>query len=98
RPPRRTAMSRAGHSLLAAGVTLGLLAGCSSGGSTAASTTTTTRAPAASSGTSAKSSAANSVTIQGRAFEPASLTVKLGTQVTWTNRDEVEHTVTAIPG
>jgi plastocyanin len=24
--------------------------------------------------------------------------VKLGTQVTWTNRDEVEHTVTAIPG
>lgn len=38
---------------------------------------------------------ANSVSIKDMAFSPASLTVKLGTTVTWTNEDATAHTVTA---
>jgi plastocyanin len=41
---------------------------------------------------------ANAVAIQGFAFSPASITVKVGTTVTWTNRDTDAHTVTANPG
>jgi len=39
--------------------------------------------------------AKNAVTIQNMAFSPASLTVKVGDKVTWTNQDSVEHTATA---
>lgn len=38
------------------------------------------------------------VTIDGFAFQPASLTVTAGTTVTWTNRDEEPHTVAASDG
>lgn len=38
--------------------------------------------------------ATNSVTIQNFAFSPASITVKKGTTVTWTNKDSTPHTVT----
>jgi plastocyanin len=41
---------------------------------------------------------ANAVTIQGFAFSPATITVKVGTTVTWTNRDQDAHTVTASKG
>jgi len=34
-----------------------------------------------------------SVTISGFAFEPQTLTVSAGTQVTWTNNDQAPHTV-----
>src|SRR3569833_4783682 len=34
-----------------------------------------------------------SVTIDNFVFEPARLTVKAGTTVTWTNRDDIPHTV-----
>jgi plastocyanin len=37
----------------------------------------------------------NQVSIANMAFSPTSLTVKKGTQVTWTNNDSVTHTVTA---
>ncbi len=37
----------------------------------------------------------NSVTISNYAFSPASITVKKGTTVTWTNEDTIKHTVTA---
>jgi plastocyanin len=47
----------------------------------------------------------HAVTIQGIAFAPNKLTVPSGTKVTWTNKDNVKHTVTsgkpgkdAIPG
>ncbi|MDM4141614.1 MULTISPECIES: cupredoxin family copper-binding protein [Mycobacterium] len=40
----------------------------------------------------------NQVTIDGFAFQPASLTVTAGTTVTWTNRDEEPHTVAASDG
>jgi plastocyanin len=38
---------------------------------------------------------ADSVSIQGFAFDPDSLQVEAGTEVTWTNEDPVAHTVTA---
>ena len=75
--------------LLAAGL---LMAGCSS------SAEGSSPHPAASSTT-------NAVVIQGIAFAPERLTVPAGARVTWTNKDNVKHTVTsgkpgkdAIPG
>ena len=40
---------------------------------------------------------ANEVFIQGMAFSPASITVKAGTTITWTNKDAVTHNVTSSP-
>ena len=37
----------------------------------------------------------NSVSIQGFAFNPATLTIKAGTTVTWTNEDSASHTITS---
>ncbi|NUR57845.1 MAG: cupredoxin family copper-binding protein [Catenulispora sp.] len=37
----------------------------------------------------------NAVAIQGFAFAPANLSVKVGTTVTWTNKDSDAHTVTS---
>ncbi len=51
-----------------------------------------TQAPAA------KADVANSITIQDYKFSPASMTVKVGTKVTWTNQDSVKHSVTADSG
>ncbi|MGK4585440.1 cupredoxin domain-containing protein [Kitasatospora sp. HPMI-4] len=42
--------------------------------------------------------AANAVTIKNFAFSPATLTVKAGTKVTWTNTDPDAHTVTSKQG
>ncbi|MEV7780860.1 cupredoxin family copper-binding protein [Kitasatospora sp. NPDC088351] len=42
--------------------------------------------------------AANAVTIKNFAFSPATLTVKAGTTVTWTNTDSDAHTVTSKQG
>ncbi|HET9889888.1 MAG TPA: cupredoxin family copper-binding protein [Mycobacterium sp.] len=72
-----------------------LLAGCSQSRPVATTATPTT-------GLSVTAPAApvrgNQVTIDGFAFEPASLTVTAGTTVTWTNRDEEPHTVAASDG
>lgn len=38
---------------------------------------------------------ANAVSIESMAYNPTSLNVKVGTNVTWTNNDNVDHTVTA---
>jgi amicyanin len=40
----------------------------------------------------------NTVTIKGFAFNPATLTVKVGTTVTWTNEDTASHTVVSDVG
>jgi amicyanin len=37
----------------------------------------------------------NTVTIKDYAFNPGTISVKVGTKVTWTNEDAVAHTVTA---
>ncbi|OCB64197.1 amidase [Mycobacterium malmoense] len=72
-----------------------LLAGCSAS------------RPAAGSGMSMSSVSATApaapvsgdqVNIDGFAFAPATLTVSVGTTVTWTNRDEEPHTVAASDG
>lgn len=49
----------------------------------------------ASSAPAAAPVATNAVTIKGFAFSPASITVKAGTSVTWTNQDQDAHTVTS---
>lgn len=41
---------------------------------------------------------ANSVIIQGNSFTPDTLTVKVGTKVTWMNNDGYDHTVTSDNG
>lgn len=66
-----------------------VLVGCSS-----ASTTTT----AASSTTAAPSSGAATVQVnmQGMAFDPQTVTIKVGDTVTWTNKDDVSHNATAV--
>jgi plastocyanin len=42
--------------------------------------------------------AAAAVTISGFAFHPATLKIKAGTTVTWTNHMNIDHTVTANSG
>jgi plastocyanin len=39
--------------------------------------------------------ATNAVTLQNYAFSPMVIKVKVGTTVTWTNKDDVHHSVTA---
>lgn len=60
---------------------------------TSAPTTAPTPTP-----TTAPTSTGNSVSIKNFAFSPVSLTVKVGTKVSWTNNDSVTHTVTADKG
>jgi plastocyanin len=40
----------------------------------------------------------NTITIQNYAFNPSTLTVKVGTNVTWINEDSMSHTVTSDDG
>jgi plastocyanin len=68
---------------------------------TAAPTTAPTAAPTSAptpTPTTAPTSTGNSVSIANFAFSPTSLTVKVGTKVSWTNNDTVTHTVTANKG
>ena len=77
------------------------IAACA-GGSTPASSTPTSVAPsaAASVAPSAAASAAtgSAVSIANFSFQPATITVAVGTTVTWTNNDSTGHTVTADDG
>jgi plastocyanin len=56
--------------------------------------TTSQSQPTAQVGTS-PATAKNSVTIQNMAFSPATLTIKVGDGVTWTNQDSIGHSATA---
>ena len=74
-------------------------------GSTIGSITTTTALTTAPAGNETRTSPAAgaggsgiAVTISGFALGPASTTVKVGDMVTWTNKDSVAHTVTALDG
>lgn len=54
-----------------------------------ATTTASSAAPA-----SASAAGAGSVTIQGFAYKPKTITVSRGTRISWVNRDSANHTVT----
>ncbi|MGF7228433.1 MAG: cupredoxin domain-containing protein [Candidatus Saccharibacteria bacterium] len=45
-----------------------------------------------------KAVATSTVAIQNFSFSPMAITVKVGTKVTWTNKDSTSHTVTADSG
>jgi amicyanin len=53
---------------------------------------------APSTSTSAAPPAGNTISIANFAFSPSSLTIKVGTTVTWTNKDSTAHTVTSDTG
>lgn len=104
--PKRFAVLAAG-SLLAVAA-----AGCgssdsgssSSAASSAPAASASTAAPSSSTATSkpAASSSAKSgnvaLTIKGYAYQPKTVTVKVGAKLTWTNKDQTNHTVTFTSG
>ncbi len=55
-------------------------------------------APTASAQAAPAAAAGTAVTVSNMAFSPASVTIPVGTKVTWTNTDPVAHTVTADGG
>jgi plastocyanin len=58
----------------------------------------TATASAAPANAAAAPATANTVSIQNFAFSPAAVTVRVGTTVTWTNKDADAHTVTSSDG
>jgi plastocyanin len=82
---------RAFRAAIAAGALVMVFAACSQAATPAPSAAQSTPAAGGGGGSSA-------VTIQNFAFNPASLTVAVGTTVTWTNQDSAGHTVTADDG
>jgi plastocyanin len=74
-----------------------LLAACSQGASGTPAASAPGAAPA-SAQSSAGPGAASAATIKNFAFSPASVTVAVGSTVTWTNQDAASHTVTADDG
>ena len=71
--------------VLITGFSISFLAACGDGYST-------------NSGNTTNPPAADMVNISGFVFNPDTLTVKVGTKVTWTNKDNVSHTVTSDDG
>jgi plastocyanin len=73
-----------------------LAAACSSGSATTAPTAAPpTQAPATTAPSSGGGGAAGSaVTIKDFSFDPATLTAKVGQEITWTNQGNASHTVT----
>jgi len=71
-----------------AGATV-VIAGCTSSSNSSPSTVTSAVTSTASQ---------NSVAIQNYAFNPSTLTIQKGANVTWTNYDSVQHTVVSDSG
>ena len=82
--------------ILAVGVFAVSCGGTSGGGlyGGGGSTTTTVSSP----GTTAGGAGGAQVVAKGFAFDPATVTIKAGESVTWTNQDGTTHTVTADNG
>ena len=86
---------RSGSRLIAGGVILALaLAACGSASTSSAPAS----AAASAAGPAASAAGGSAVQIKNFAFAPASLTVPVGSSVTWTNADTTGHTVTADDG
>jgi len=76
-----------------------LIAACSSSATSAPVASSAPSTPAASvAGVSGGGGSASAATIQNFSFQPASITVAVGSTVTWTNKDSASHTVTADDG
>jgi plastocyanin len=80
----------------AAAAGIALLGGC--GGLPTASAPEAPAPPPAAVSVQDAPVATDTVEIQNFAFSPAIVTVKAGTTVTWTNRDQDPHTATAMSG
>jgi plastocyanin len=80
------------------GVLVSALAACSTTPSTTPTPTLTGTATPTPTPTGTPTGIVNKVSIQGFAFNPSSITVSVGTTVTWTNNDSVTHTVTSDTG
>jgi amicyanin len=79
-------------------IVIAVVAIIAAGGHKATSTYTNTSKPAKSSSSSSNTSGAVATTdvkIQNYMFSPMVIKVKVGSTVTWTNEDQVHHTVTA---
>lgn len=72
---------------------LALTVAACGGGTTTPYAKPATAPPASAAPASAVPAGGDAVTIAGFAFAPASLTVKVGATVTWTNKDSATHTV-----
>lgn len=68
------------------------------GGAATSSPAPATVPPASEVPASVPPAGGDAVTIAGFAFDPASLTVKVGATVTWTNKDTATHTVAWVDG
>ncbi|HKE99467.1 MAG TPA: cupredoxin family copper-binding protein [Actinomycetes bacterium] len=107
---RRTLILLAALGILAAGCGGGSSGGYGSGGGSGSATTATTAATGSQgggygdygseqdTGGGGGAAAGTAVAIDGFQFSPATLKVKRGRQVTWTNKQSVAHTVTADDG
>lgn len=77
----------------------GVAAGCggddADDATTAAATTSTTTAEATTTGGGDSAEATDKIEIADFKYAPEAVTVKAGTEVTWTNEDDAAHTATA---
>ena len=79
---------------------VGVLAASCGGGTGGTGTTATTGGATTTAGTptTAGGGGGAQVVMKGFAFDPASMTIKAGESVTWTNQDPADHTVVADKG
>jgi plastocyanin len=91
-----TGMRRIG--LLVFAVVALAAAGCGSSNNSSTATSSTAPASSTTSGAAAGSGGAVAIKMQNIAFDPKSVSVKVGQKVTWTNDDTVTHNVTATSG
>lgn len=81
---------------LAIALTASALAAC--GGSSSGGSSPSGGSSSSGGASSGGGGGAQSVTIQGYAYHAATITVKPGAKVTWTNKDSTNHTATADSG
>ena len=84
--------------VIAGGVIIAMSSGSSDKSKTSTKSTTSSASSTSTNQTSASTSdatAATEVSIENYMFSPASIKVKVGDTVTWTNKDSVHHNVTA---
>lgn len=74
------------------------LAGCGDGGSDTDSTSSSGGSTAAADGAATTAGGGVEVTMKGIAYNPATISVRPGTRITWVNDDDVLHDVVSTDG